>query len=191
MDRQPLKINNLSVSLDGNHTVLILLICFSEVHVEYILGKVGKSCYETCNKVESVCLAKGHGFNSFTTTLSFFRSVNVSCKPGSFATDRYVYPDNPAYVIENVGDWSGRCVGFKDVPETINCTAGVNAAIQRLCPCKGIVSVIALSSMIRFYLQFLEQDTYKRPCSRCCPVKPNERHFRSLFCYNFASETPT
>ena len=23
------------------------------------------------------------------------------------------------------------------------------------------------------------------------PVKANERHFRSLFCYNFASETPT
>ena len=23
------------------------------------------------------------------------------------------------------------------------------------------------------------------------PVKPNERHFRSLFGYNFASETPT
>ena len=23
------------------------------------------------------------------------------------------------------------------------------------------------------------------------PVKPNERHFRSLFCHNFASETPT
>ena len=95
--------------------------------------------------MESVCPAKGHGFTNFTTTLSIFRSVGVSCKNGQFNTDTYFSPDNPAYVVEGAhGGWAGRCIGFKDVNE-IDCTEGKNDDIRRLCPCKGICYVVTLS----------------------------------------------
>ena len=95
--------------------------------------------------MKSVCLSKGHGFTNFTTTLSIFRSVNVNCKTGPFDTDQYLYLDNPAYVVEDsIGSWAGRCIGFKNVDKTINCTQGRNGAIRRLCPCKGISNVAIL-----------------------------------------------
>ena len=38
---------------------------------------------------------------------------------------------------------------------------------------------------------YFKQSLSSQTLRTVLPVKPNERHFRRLFCYNFASETPT
>ena len=123
----------------NNTTRLNLLIfktfCFAET--QYFLGKPAASCTETCRSFGSTCLSKRHGFTNSSKTLSVFRSVNVNCKSGLPDTDKYEYKDSPAYYTSRNLKPTERCVGYKDVPETINCNRGHNVDIQRLCPCQG------------------------------------------------------
>ena len=50
-------------------------------------------------------------------------------------TDEYKYRDNLGYYTG--GAWKNRCIGFKNVPDTIDCQACSNLDMRRLCPCQG------------------------------------------------------
>ena len=117
--------------------------------IQYLLGKPAESCTETCRKSGSTCLSNGHGFTNSSTTLSIFRSLNVVCKTGfSDNYDQYKHKDSPSYYTGKDLKPIGRCIGYKGVPETINCTRGHNVNVQRLCPCQGMY-YMAISLRLR------------------------------------------
>ena len=65
-------------------------------------------------------------------TLALFESRGIDCK--FEGNEEYEYADNPGYMVS--GGWSGQCIGFRNIPNTINCGAGGNVDFRRLCPCK-------------------------------------------------------
>ena len=97
---------------------------------EYYLGEQGQSCTEVCEKKGLLCSPQIETEEG----IELFERLGLGCKtnPG---TDTWWEQDQPCYVNEASDVNYGLCVGFKSVPNTVECDDR-HQVVRRLCHCK-------------------------------------------------------
>ena len=73
--------------------------------------------------IKMLCLAS-------TGALDILRALGNSCKHQS--TEEYRFPDNPGHMNNEDPDFPDHCIGFRNIPDVINCEAGGYQHMQRL-----------------------------------------------------------
>ena len=112
---------------------------FLFIAVNYYMAIPHQSCDQACKSHDQVCLDIDHGLSRTYNAKTIIESlIGHTCLTGFTKTDSYSNGAHPIYKPNQ------RCVGWKNVPEKINCALWwPNVDGLRLCPCnKGIVRII-------------------------------------------------
>lgn len=103
-------------------------------NVQYFMGKNGESCDAVCDREHMRCAETRHNF-PLEGAMEIFKSLGRTCKT-SDETDNYRFPDNPGQLDSTDPDFPGHCMGYKNIPDVINCKGSGYDKMQRLCPCR-------------------------------------------------------
>ena len=90
----------------------------------YFLADREQSCDDYCKREGMMCRGQG-GFPSGDAR-PIFEQLGHPCSHSL----KYAFEDSPGYAID-----TGVCYGGNMIPAEINCSAGWNPMIRRLCPC--------------------------------------------------------
>ena len=117
---------------------------FSITGVTYYMARNFQSCDSLCASVQQVCASTEHGLDGGKDVLAIFKRLGVNCST-SGQRDNYRFSIDPVYrTAENnaMSQWCvGKCLGFIDVPSSINCRSttfsDLGGLTHWLCPCRG------------------------------------------------------
>ena len=134
------------------------LVCFSDcfkfstTRVNYYMARNFQSCDSLCDSVQQVCASTDHGLGDAKSVLAIFKRLGVNCTTGGHR-DNFSFTLDPLYrtAAKTAKDQKrvGRCLGFKDVPTSINCRSRAigefGSLLHRLCLCRGNKALLRIT----------------------------------------------